>query len=422
MKALFRLGTIAAVLLAAAPELTAQEEEPVESTIEYYWDANDGLRIRGDGFELRTGGRLVIDAVRYGHANERTSGLEVDDARLYITGGYDIFDFRIEPDLVGVDTPRNLYEAWAAVDLDPALRIAAGQMRVALGSEFATREEDLPLVGYGFTSYLDGRYDTALRADGALLGDSLWYEATATTGNGFGLEGRLRRNEQYSLRLVAHPLQWFGCEEGTAAGGLFVGFALARSPDGDEPIVLATPFESTVFRTPDLDGDAAKWRHLELGYRNGPFRAGWESVTGSADNVPVGGGQTKDMDQLTAWSLFASLNLTGEEQVWERGRWKWTSPSGEGRLRGWLALPGRLEAGARYSNADIDRNLFVYGLTGYDPSTQEVRTFSLDLNWYPDDRFAVTLGWVKTLADHELSTFGGTSRDSSFVLRVGVTF
>jgi phosphate-selective porin len=75
----------------------------------------------------------------------------------------------------------------------------------------------------------------------------------------------------------------------------------------------------------------------------------------------------------------------------------------------------------RYSNADIDRGLFDAGLTTYNPSTQEVRTATLNLNWYPQPGLKITAGWVKTIADHELSTLGETNRDSSYLLRMSLS-
>lgn len=413
----FKVSTLAVALLLFlfCTFIAAQEEE--ESGTEQKFDLARFLSIRlhGEEFNLSFGGRFVLDAVRYSHANDRRSGFEFDDARLIFEGDYRSFHWLVEPDLIGTDTPRHLYEAWGSLDVDAALRLTAGQFRVALGSEFATGEKHLPLTGYGFSSYLDGRYDVGFRADGNLLDESVWYEATATIGSGFDLEGHRRQNPQYSLRLVGHPFQWV-FPDADAFSGLFVGVALAHSPDGDEQIIVATPLESVVFRTRDLDGGATRWRHLELGYSTGPVRIGWEHVVGSYDDVPVGGGREEDMDQLTAWSLFGFWNITGEEQIWKRGRWVSRTPEPEG------IFSGRWEIAARHSNADIDRNLFVYALTGYDPSTQEVRTFSLDLNWYPEEWMRLTLGWVKTIADHELSTFGGTNRDSSFLLRVTLGF
>jgi len=378
----------------------------------------DGLRLEKGDLVLSLGGHLTLDAIKYSHANDRRSGLELDDARLSLEGRYRSVSVRIEPDLIGADTPRHLYEVWAEFDIDPALRLKVGQMRIALGSEFATREEDLPLAGYGFTSYLDGRYDVALRADGDVADRLFWYEATAAAGRGFGLEGRRRTAAQYSVRFVGFPLAQF---DSGALDGLFAGVGAAFSPEGNDPIFLATPLESIVFRTPDLGGDKTYWRHIEVGYRGGPFRCGLERIVGAVDDVPVGGGRTNDMDQLTAWCVYASVNLSGGEQVWRRGGWR--SPRfGEegGGIAG--SLPGKWELAARYANADVERDLFLYGVTDYNPSTEEVRTFTLDLSCAVGDHVRLSAGWVRTIADHELDTFGGTNRDSAVFLRGELRF
>ena len=118
------------------------------------------------------------------------------------------------------------------------------------------------------------------------------------------------------------------------------------------------------------------------------------------------------MDQLTAWTAYAACNVTGEDVAWRRGRWL--------PLRKASHDFGRVEIAVRYSNADIDRRLFTHDLTSYDPSTQEVRTFSLNLNWVPVQGLRIGAGWIKTIADHELTTFGGTHRDSSFLVRVAL--
>ncbi|MEW6743876.1 MAG: porin [Planctomycetota bacterium] len=384
----------------------------------------DDLSLQGIDLCLPFGSRstwsvlphFVLEGIKYSYANERESGLDFDWASLIFEGNVDQrFFFRAEPDLVGVDTPRNLYEAWLAWELDPALKLTIGQMRIGLGSELATPIEDFPLTGYSFTSYLDGRYDLGLRADGELLEASLYYDAVAAAGSGFDLEGHLRENPQFSLRLVASPWR----ESATPfLSGFFAGGAIAYSPDWDDHILVATPLESTVFVTPDFEGDAARWIHLEAGWAGGPVRFGGEVIRGEVSSVPLPAGGELDMDQLTAWTAYASWVVTGQEITWKRGAWQHPLASVPAE-EGWQDA---VEVAARYSNADIDRSLFDAGYTSYDPSTQEVRTFSLDVNWYFTQRLRFAAGWVKTLADHELTTFGGTSRDSSFVLRAELAF
>ena len=387
--------------------------------IDFNYKDLEPIVIRKGDFNLEIGSRIALDAIKYGYANERHSGLEFDYAALIISGQFKSLSWRIEPDLVGRNTRRNIYDAWGALAICPELRLTAGQFRVALGSEYATHEEYLPFAGYGFTSYLDGRYDVGLRIDGDLLKSILWYEATATMGEGFDLEGERLESPMYALRLVGHPFGWIKDKTGFwhSLQGFFVGVSIAHTTDFDDPIRLATPFESRVFKTRDLDGDSGQWIHYEFGYHRGPFRLAYEHVSGTADDVPVGRGRKEDMDQLTSWVVYASWNITGEEQVWKSGGWVKPAKAPSGKSGFFDFLPGRWEIGARYSNADIDRDLFVYDYTYYGQSTQEVRTFSLNLQWQPRDQVRFSVGWVKTIADQDLVTFGDTNRDSSFLLR-----
>jgi hypothetical protein len=194
--------------------------------------------------------------------------------------------------------------------------------------------------------------------------------------------------------------------------GFFGGIALSRQLDYDDRLVLTNPYESTVFLTRKLDGSSGAFFHWELGYRYGPARFGLERAEGSANGVPTRDGGEVDMDQLTAWVIHGSVNLTGEAQIWRRGGWR--TPEGP--------RSGRIELAARYSNADIDRRLFEEGLTSYDPSTQEVRTFNAEIHYEPVENLRLSLGYLKTIADHELSVFGGTNRDSSFHFRIEMVF
>jgi phosphate-selective porin len=384
-----------------------------------------GLDTEWKSWKIHLGGQLTVDAVAYDKDNKKDSGLRWETINLRITGSYgNKFHFYIEPDLLGIDTKNNLYEAWAGWDISPKLRMKVGQIRVALNSEFATRPEDFPSTDYGFSSYLDGRYDLGLQVQGLLWGSTIWYQGSATAGQGFDLDGNRKSDPQVSIRAVVFPMQALGY---SFLKGGFLGLGLAWSPDYDDEIFLQTPLRSTVFTTEDLDGDSARWIHVEFGWYWGAFRLGAERVDGEIEDVKVGNAVPQDFDQLTSWSAYASWNITGERMRWERGRW--LPPLLDGRPEDkkqifdflkFLDPLGCLEVAFRYSNADIDRGLFDSGLTTYNPSTQEVRTATLNLNWYPQPGLKVTAGWVKTIADHELSTLGGTNRDSSFILRMSL--
>ena len=375
-------------------------------------------------WDVHCGGRFSADLTRYGNDNQKNSGFRWNAAILRISGQHNsLFNFYIEPDLLGTNSKNNLYQAWIALEIISGLRLKTGIIKVALNSEFATNQEKFPVAGYGFASFLDGRYDFGISINGEALEETLWYEAVAAMGEGFDLAGRKRENLQFSARMTVFPMKnndWYIIKN------TFFEVSLAWSPDYDDEIYLETPLQSKVFITKNLDGDEALWIHAEIGYYFGQFMACLERVEGKINAVKTPEGYNYDFDQLTAWTGYCAWNITGEPMGWEKGGWisgnkKFSKNKIESVIDS-INNIGRLELAFRYSNADIDRALFDYGLTGYNPSTQEVRTISLNLNWYPADSLRITGGWIKTIADHELSVFDETSRDSSFLLRADLTF
>jgi hypothetical protein len=309
-----------------------------------------------------------------------------------------------------VDSRRNAYDLWLARDLGSSWRVQLGQIRVAMASEYSTREENFPLIGQSFTSYLTGRYDLGIRGEAGFLQDAIGFEAVAAAGAGSGLEGEGKDDPFFLARGTWQPLR--NLDLGPLRGA-FVGLAAAYQPEFRDEVVVATPLESVIFTTPDLDADRAQWFALETGWYHGPFRFGFEQVRGILDNVAVPGGGTKDMDELWGWTAYASVFLWGGRPAWTRGAWR--KPYRE---------PGSqpVELGVRYSNGDIDRDFFDFGVTTYDPSSQENRTFSVNLAWYPIAGMRAAAGWVQTIADDPVSTFGGTNRDSTVLLRFEVDF
>lgn len=404
---------------ARRPEAPWSSEEDFE---ELFGEGIPEIAVREEWGSARVGFYSAIDFLRYDPDNERSSGLRFTDFRPTAEVRADVFEARLELDLVGVDTRNNIYEAWGGVDLDDGLRVRVGQMRFSMGSEGATHESELPFVGYSFVPHLSTRYDVGVRLDGELT-EGLWYGAWGTIGYGFGLEGQKLSSPQLGIRGTVHPFQLFGVEAEDGASflrGLFFGIGFSELLDGDDPLVAVSPLQSVMLVTPKLDGRGGSWRQIEVGYALGPLQIMYEDSMGAYDDVPVAAGRT-NIDQLSTMAITGVLNLSGEPRGWRRGAW---SNRVEGERTELLPfLPSGLwTLAARHSNGDFDRTLFDEGFTGYDPSTQEVRTFSLALFWTPSNRVRFGAQWTKIIADHELTTLGGTNRDDSYALRLEFRF
>jgi len=378
--------------------------------------------------ELHFGGRVALDFVKWDQRNSNDSGFKFGALRPLVD--VDVAgrtQLRAEFDLDQVDSKRGCYDLWFRQEVGRRAALQLGQIRVAMGSEYATREENLPLFGYGYTSYLTGRYDLGLRAT---LDPSaaLHLEGALTAGSGFGLEGEGKDDPQLMGRITLEPLRARGPE---FLRGLWIGGSLAWQPAYRDELVVATPLQTTLFTTSELRGENATWVLLEAGWRRGPMRIGVESTRGLISDVEVPGGGHHDIDQLFAWTAYASLFLSGEQPVWQAGRWTRHAraptriPADEKEeMTRIMQHPSEMpiEIAARYSNGDLDRSLFDLGFTTYDPSTQEFRTFSANLIFHVMPGTRVFLGAERTIADDDLSVFGGSNRDTSFLMRIEIAF
>jgi hypothetical protein len=378
--------------------------------------------------ELHFGGRVALDFVAWDDRNSNESGFKFGALRPLIE--VDVSgrtQFRAELDLDQVDSKRGCYDLWVRQELGRTGAVQVGQVRVAMGSEYATREENLPLYGYGFTSYLTGRYDLGLRAtlDPAA---ALHLEGVATAGSGFGLEGEGKEDPLFLGRATLEPLRARGPEW---LRGLFVGGALAWQPSYRDELVVATPLQTTLFATDELRGSDATWVLLEAGWRNGPMRVGVETMRGMISDVELPGGGHHDIDELYAWTVYASCFLSREQPAWQDGRWtrhvraRSRIPADEkDEMTRYVMHPSEMpiELAARYSKGDLDQSLFDLGLTTSDPSTQEFRTFSANVIFHVMPGTRVFLGGERTIADDDLSVFGGANRDTSFLMRLELDF
>ena len=374
---------------------------------------------------LRVRGLVAFDAVARDERLLRDSGLELDRATLRVegrtAGGR---TWRVAPDFAGVKTRANLEEAWIAFPLGSSARVALGLLRFPLGLESALLEEDRPLVDSAFPAHLDERHDWGLRLDAEHASGRFTWAFGAAGGRGFGPSGTRRDEPQLSLRLASHPFVRSADATPPWTRGAFVGAAYAWSPSYESELDVDAPFGTKLFDTDELHADEASSLHWFAGWDAGPVRAWTESTSGSLLGLQHAGGEADLENQITSWQSTLSWRVTGEpydSRPYRLGQVAGTptlpahplfgpAPNGHG--------PGLVELALRYSNADIDRELFALGLTDPQRSSQEFRSFSAAINWWPTRHLRVTVQAVRLIVDDDLTVLGNQGRATSVGLRV----
>lgn len=359
------------------------------------------------GDHLRVGGLISLEAINWDSGNAKDDGFETENLSLLLSGRIGRADFFVDIDLEGEDTRHNLREAWVETGLGIDHWVRAGWLRVAHGSELATREEDLPFPGYGFPSWQNGRFGPGVAADGYAL-PWFWWQATVTAGHDADLAGNALNEPQGLLRLMATPVR--GADG--SFEGLFGGFGISRTTDLDGPVHVETPFEQVMFMTDDLHGDSRSFVSFELGYRGEQFRAGGEVTDGAVHGVELPSGQHQTYDQIGRYAFWCSWNLRGPVPLWSRGRWL------PYRLGPTDELP--LELALRYSNADIDRRFFTDGLATFGPSVNEARTITASVTYWLQPSTRVGFSLLDTVSDQPSDNWG--LGDVSWMLRLDQHF
>jgi hypothetical protein len=420
---------VLAWLVVAAPG----SAEPHGELGPFDWNLSEGIFYEDAAREVRIDaeGRAAFDYLQWDDRNTRDTQARVDRALLGVRASLGKYaDVRVIADPIGIDTPYNLWEAWASLSPDRYARVTAGLLPISFGVEHTLGEAAQGLPGRpGFLAFLTGRTDWALRLDGELGDGLLYYDLTGALGSGFDLFGQKRGDPQLSGRLMSHPFRWLPWKVDVGpytiplASGLFANLAYAWASDYDGHLDVATPLRNKLFDVERLDGDEASFFVFSFGVDLGPFRVIHETTRGTIKRVLLPGGTREDFDdQISSWQLVGAWRVTGEpydSRLFDRRDAlrpdRPAKPITDGGI-------GAVELAVRYANADIDREFFIRGFTSEGISSQEFRQIAGAVNWDPTASVRVAAEVVRILADGFPAVFDSHGRDTSYLLRVDIHF
>ena len=420
----------------AAPQPDAA---PAEDSTGAYVDPNDGLGWRDDGVELRLRALIAADYRHYDRRNVRDRDPRLDRALLGAEAELldDLLRVRVLADLRATDTD-GLEEAWLLVDptRERLIRLSAGLLKQTIGIEAGLPEETLPLLDHGLPDRLTSRHDYGARLDGELLDGLLSWDVTLGAGEGFDANGQRLDDPQLSATLTAYPFRWLDDVVEVAGvelrplSGLFLHAGAAHSWGWSSSFEIPNAFRNKLVVSPRLEADRRQYYQFGAGLDLGPLRVIYEFARGSLLGLDTTRG-SQDLDgDFSSWALSVALRIGGPGfdsrplRQWEARRQAPFTSVADGGF-------GMIELGARYANAEWDRDLFtplgfipiVTG--GRDPlgqggSSQEFRTLEGSLTWIPlrPVRFGVHV--IRVIADQFPGVFDSHGRDTSLAIRLQV--
>ena len=365
------------ILIVLAISAVLIQGSEAKEDLNVYW--KDGLRLTGEDFQFKIGGRIMLD---FAFFDEDASVGDIEDAtefrraRLYFAGLiYNNVDFKAQYDFAGGDADfKDVYIGYKGVELG---HIKVGHFKEAFSLEELTSskyitfmERSLPIEAFAPSR------NTGIGINSTALDDKLtWAVGLFRETDGFG-EGE-GSDWNVTGRITGLPVQ---SEEML----LHVGLALSYK-NTSEVQYRSRPESHLAPRVVDTDGftaDNVSLVGLESALVCGPFSLQGEYILSSPD-MAAG---VADPD-FSGYYLCASYFLTGEQRKYKAssGTFSRVKPNENVGVG-----PGAWEVGARYSSLDLTDA----GIAG-----GEIDDITLGVNWYLNPNTRVMLNYVMADAD-----------------------
>lgn len=336
--------------------------------------------------ELRIAGSMHLDARGYFGESVAPSSFDIRRARLDLQGRvHDVVTFRIQASLEDNPYIRNAY---FDVEIDPALHVRLGQMKVPFSTEWLTLDNQVNSLERGTSHPVYPFFDRGVLLWGQLAADTVTYSVGLYNGSGVDLDtpkGDTGGGKEAAARLFTQP--WRHRPASPLRGVYLVAQATGASESAPtrryETSGMSAPtYESLIWRwrTEQVIGSNGRNSdHItaEMGSRRrwgveallleGPFAASLEYCDARYDDITVfhdffvGAQRVRREPVLTraggvrSTSLWASWFLTGESKTVDMFGWRQPAPK-----RSWKrgTLGGAWEVMARLALTETDRDLF----------------------------------------------------------------
>lgn len=328
-------------------------------------------------YQFRFRGNAQIDGRYFANDKENTGKDEILARRLrpMIEGTVDDFDFRLMPDFAG--SQARLLDAYVDYKASDALKVRVGKFKPPIGLERLQSQTSLLFIERGLANNLAPSRDFGIQLHGNLIAQTLEYQIGMFNGNPdlSADDGDDDDKKDIAARVFAYP---FSQGETVALRGLGLGVGSSigdREGDATNTIFgdYRSPGQLAIFRyNTGAFANGTHWRlYPQATYYNGPFGSIAEYAVSNQEVERTG---TKAKLQHSAWSLYTSYVLTGEDASFNGVIPAENFSLEEGGRGAW-------EIAARVGEIRFDKDSFPL----YASATQSVEkaaSAGLGVNWY----------------------------------------
>ncbi len=373
---------MAAILFGLGLFIFSDARDVSAETLEPKWKT--GLRLDGEDFKLKIGGRIMNDwffsssdsALEKEKDSEVITwqdGTELRRARLYVSGViYNNFIFKAQYDFAGGDA--DIKDMYIGLKDAGVSKIMVGHFKEPFGLEELTSSKYITFMERSVTmeAFAPSRNSGLMITDTAWDKRLVWAVGTFKEVNGYAEN---YGDSQFNLTARVAAAVWKQDKD-----LLHLGIAYsARKPNGDTARFRSRPEAHLApLRLVDsgkIAADNVGLLGLESAIVLGPFSAQAEYVSASVSRTDGEPDPT-----LTSYYVYLSYFLTGESRPYKKGVFGRVKPS-----RNFGPGAGAWEIATRYSSIDLQDATINGG---------EETNYTVGVNWYLNPNSRVMANYV----------------------------
>jgi phosphate-selective porin OprO/OprP len=391
-----------------APVLAKEVEKKAEPLVGY----KDGFFIKSDdgNMELKLNGWLRTQYRSWSAGQTRR------DDTFAVTQGWTTLTanlYKKHTALLNYDAATSrLIDAWYNLNLSPAFQVRMGRFKEPIGLENMTSTSALECLSSSLLSNLVPDRDMGLMLHGKFFdGDILSYQAGIFNGDPITRKNDSNSDKDVAARVVLRP---FGASEDTSFKNMQFGVSFTEG-NQDQAIAGNTFADesSAPFFTWGTGvrayGDRSRLG-FEFGWPIGPclFKSEWISTDWDLRRS-LGPTWLDEDVKMDAWSVQGSWIVTGEQKLMKLLEPEKVIDPSEGN---W----GCLELVARYSELDLDNDIFTGGYAAAGMWPGDTKCMTIGLNWGLAKQIKLSLNYVHSEFDEDVTIEGRPEDDEDAIL------